>query len=73
MDRAPSWGVVGALIHPGAPDLISDPSDLVEVPYADERRLRWIYAFREAVSLHGVEPIDLARLEIEARTARAPA
>ncbi|WP_409117869.1 hypothetical protein [Streptomyces acidiscabies] len=70
---APSWGVAGALIHPGTLDLISDPADLVEVPYEEERRLRWVYASREAVSLHEVEPVTLARLETEARTTRAPA
>lgn len=70
---APAWGVAGALIHPDTLDLISDPADLVEVPYQDEPRLRWIYASREVVSLHEVEPITLDRLAHEARTARAPA
>jgi len=70
---APSWGVAGAVVHPGTLDLISDPGELVEVSYEDEKRLRWVYASRAAVSLHEVEPIDLARLETEARTARAPA
>jgi len=69
----PSWGVAGAVVHPDTLDLISDPGDLVEVSYEDEKRLRWIYASRAVISLHEVEPIDLARLEIEARAARAPA
>ncbi|PWG08794.1 hypothetical protein DF268_36095 [Streptomyces sp. V2] len=70
---APAWGVAGALIHPDTLDLISDPADLVEVPYEDEQRLRWIYASREVISLHEVEPITLDRLEHDARSARAPA
>lgn len=67
MGWAPSWGVAGAVIHPETLDLISDPADLVEVPYEDERRLRWVHASREVVALHEVEPITLDRLEHDAR------
>ncbi len=70
---APLWGIAGAIIHPDTLDLISDPADLVEVPYEDEQRLRWIYASREVVTPHEVEPITLDRLEHDAQTARAPA
>ncbi|MBZ6258887.1 hypothetical protein KVH22_25560 [Streptomyces olivaceus] len=69
---APAWGVAGILYDPATlaplPGPAGAPDGLVEVPYIDEPRMRWVLAAREVVRLHGVEAVtDLEALAGEVR------
>ncbi|MFI1021249.1 hypothetical protein [Streptomyces olivaceus] len=64
---APAWGVAGIPYDPktltALPGPAGAPDGLVEVPYTDEARMRWVLAAREIVRLHGVQAVtDLAAL-----------
>ncbi|HEY8985686.1 MAG TPA: hypothetical protein VIU15_39710 [Streptomyces sp.] len=66
----PCWGVAGFVYDPVTLTLVAGSDDtMIQIPYEAEQRLRWVVAAAEVVSLHEVEPIDLARLEAEAQAA----
>ena len=57
-----TWGVAGIAYHPRTLKPLPSPKNgqkLVQVPYTDEQRLRWILAAREVVELRGVTTVDL--------------
>jgi hypothetical protein len=62
----PPWGVAGIVydaktLRP-VPCRGDDRDSLEYVSYADDERLRWVLAAREVITLHGVEPVDVASL-----------
>ncbi|MFI0188467.1 hypothetical protein ACH4PW_13035 [Streptomyces sp. NPDC017082] len=64
---APTWGVAGQIHHPRTLEALG--GDVSQVPFTDERGIRWVLATRLVITLEEVTPVTdldvLAERELE--------